>query len=195
MAKHVVLDAIARSGTTLMSALLRSQEKTMAFCPGFNDSLSCYDIGEWPHGACQQDFVANSNINFEKFKEDSFSQIVDYSQYYGLTKEEWKSIIFDANDPDQLRRTELLGSQILSLCVEVGGTITGEHGVGVEKLNEMCLQFDPLSLAQMHEVRNAFDPLNLLNPGKALPTLNRCAEFGAMKVSGGKLPHSHLERF
>lgn len=103
MAKHVVLDAIARSGTTLMSALLRSQEKTMAFCPGFNDSLSCHDIGEWPHGACQQDFVVNSEIDFEKFKQESFSQIVDYSQYYGLTKEEWKSIIFDANNPDEVR--------------------------------------------------------------------------------------------
>ena len=104
-------------------------------------------------------------------------------------------IAYDANDADQLRKTEILGSRILSLCVEVGGTITGEHGVGVEKLNEMCIQFDSSSLAQMHEVRRACDPFSLLNPGKALPTLNRCAEFGAMKVSGGQLPHSHLERF
>jgi glycolate oxidase len=104
-------------------------------------------------------------------------------------------IAYDANDSEQLRRTEILGSRILSLCVEVGGTITGEHGVGVEKLNEMCIQFDPLSLTQMHEVRRACDPFNLLNPGKALPTLNRCAEFGAMRVSGGQLPHPHLERF
>ena len=104
-------------------------------------------------------------------------------------------IAYDANDSEQLRRTEILGSRILSLCVEVGGTITGEHGVGVEKLNEMCIQFDPLSLTQMHEVRLACDPFNLLNPGKALPTLNRCAEFGAMRVSGGQLPHPHLERF
>ena len=69
MAKHVVLDAIARSGTTLMSALLRSQEKTMCFCPGFNEPLSCNNTAEWPHGICRQDFLNLSEIDFKKFQE------------------------------------------------------------------------------------------------------------------------------
>jgi glycolate oxidase len=104
-------------------------------------------------------------------------------------------IAYDANDDDQLRRAETLGSRILELCIEVGGTITGEHGVGVEKLNEMCLQFTPAELAQFHALKAAFDPRGLLNPGKAVPTLNRCAEFGAMRVHRGRLPHPELERF
>jgi glycolate oxidase len=104
-------------------------------------------------------------------------------------------IAFDANDDDQLHRAERVGSEILRLCVEVGGTVTGEHGVGIEKLNEMCLQFSGAELEQMHAVKAAFDPAGLLNPGKAVPTLHRCAEFGAMHVHRGQLPHPELERF
>ncbi len=104
-------------------------------------------------------------------------------------------IAFDANDADQLARAEALGSRILRLCIEVGGTVTGEHGVGVEKLNEMCIQFNGAELGQMHALKAAFDPETLLNPGKAVPTLNRCAEFGAMHVHRGELPHPELERF
>ena len=104
-------------------------------------------------------------------------------------------IAFDANDEDQLQRAEALGSKILELCVKVGGTVTGEHGVGVEKLNEMCFQFNDHELEQFHAIKNAFDERDMLNPGKAVPTLNRCAEFGAMHVKGGKLPHPDLERF
>lgn len=102
---------------------------------------------------------------------------------------------FDANDDDQLHRAEQVGSRILALCVEVGGTVTGEHGVGVEKLNEMCIQFSADELQQMHALKAAFDRRELLNPGKAVPTLNRCAEFGAMHVHQNKLPHPELERF
>ncbi len=104
-------------------------------------------------------------------------------------------ILFDANIPGELSRTEELGSRILQLCVEVGGTVTGEHGVGMEKINEMCVQFDPATLLQFHAVKAAFDPMGLLNPGKAVPTLQRCAEFGAMHVHKGQLPHPNLERF
>ena len=104
-------------------------------------------------------------------------------------------IAFDANDDAQLQRAEALGSKILELCVKVGGTVTGEHGVGVEKLNEMCFQFKDHELEQFHAIKNAFDERDMLNPGKAIPTLNRCAEFGAMHVKGGRLPHSDLERF
>ncbi len=104
-------------------------------------------------------------------------------------------IAYDSNDDDQLQRAEKIGSRILQLCVEVGGTVTGEHGVGVEKLDEMCLQFDDHELAQFHAIKSAFDANLMLNPGKAVPTLNRCAEFGAMHVKGGQLPHPELERF
>ena len=104
-------------------------------------------------------------------------------------------ILYDANQKGELHRAEALGGKILEVCVEVGGTITGEHGVGVEKLNQMCVQFSPVALEQFHAVKNAFDDKQLLNPGKAVPTLHRCAEFGAMHVHGGKIPFPELERF
>ena len=102
---------------------------------------------------------------------------------------------FDANDDAELALAEEVGAQILRLCVEVGGTVTGEHGVGVEKLNQMCVQFSTAELTCFHAVKAAFDGAGLLNPGRAVPTLHRCAEFGAMRVSGGQLPHSELPRF
>ncbi len=104
-------------------------------------------------------------------------------------------ILYDANKPGELERVEELGGKILEVCVEVGGTITGEHGVGVEKINQMCVQFGAAELAQFHAVKRAFDPAGLLNPGKAIPTLHRCAEFGAMHVHGGQMAHPELERF
>ncbi|MGH8592598.1 MAG: FAD-linked oxidase C-terminal domain-containing protein, partial [Gammaproteobacteria bacterium] len=104
-------------------------------------------------------------------------------------------ILYDANTPGQVQTAERLGGQILELCVAVGGTVTGEHGVGVEKLDQMCVQFAPPELAQFHAVKAAFDPHGLLNPGKAIPHLRRCAELGAMHVHGGKLAFPELERF
>jgi glycolate oxidase len=104
-------------------------------------------------------------------------------------------ILYDANKPGELERTEAFGGKILELCVEVGGTITGEHGVGMEKIDQMCVQFNSLELTQFHAVKEAFDPQGLLNPGKAVPTLHRCAEFGAMHVHHNQLPFPELERF
>lgn len=104
-------------------------------------------------------------------------------------------ILYDANQPGELETAEEFGGEILDLCVAVGGTITGEHGVGVEKIDRMCVQFDESSLSQFLSVRKAFDPKGLLNPDKAVPTLARCAEFNAMHVHHGKLPHPELERF
>ncbi|VAW70453.1 Glycolate dehydrogenase, subunit GlcD [hydrothermal vent metagenome] len=104
-------------------------------------------------------------------------------------------ILYDANIPGELERTEEFGNKILQLCVEAGGTITGEHGVGMEKINQMCIQFSSAELTQFHGIKHAFDPQELLNPGKAIPTLHRCAEFGAMHVHHGELPHPELERF
>ncbi len=104
-------------------------------------------------------------------------------------------ILYNANNPGELEKTEELGSKILEFCIEVGGTVTGEHGVGIEKINQMCLQFGKAEIEQFHALKAAFDPHGLLNPGKAVPTLSRCAEFGRMHVHNGKLTHSELERF
>lgn len=104
-------------------------------------------------------------------------------------------ILYDANIEGELKRTEELGGKILEYCVELGGSITGEHGVGIEKINQMCVQFGSNELLQFHAIKAVFDPAALLNPGKAIPTLHRCAEFGAMHVHHGQLPHPELERF
>jgi glycolate oxidase len=104
-------------------------------------------------------------------------------------------ILYDANRPGELARTEAFGAEILELCLEVGGTITGEHGVGVEKIDSMCVQFTPAELETFHAIKRAFDERGLLNPGKAVPTLNRCAEFGRMHVHAGKAKFPDLPRF
>jgi glycolate oxidase len=104
-------------------------------------------------------------------------------------------VLFDANDPDELHRAELFGADILETSVAMGGTVSGEHGVGVEKLNSMCVQFTAEENAQMLAVKAAFDPAGLLNPGKAIPTLARCAEYGKQVVRRGLLPHPELPRF
>ena len=131
-------------------------------------------------------------------------RITDLSEEYGLTVVNvfhagdgnlHPLILFDANNAGELERTEELGGKILDFCVEVGGTITGEHGVGIEKINQMCGQFNSNEITQFHAIKRAFDEKQLLNPGKNIPTLQRCAEFGAMHVHHGELPHPELERF
>jgi glycolate oxidase len=104
-------------------------------------------------------------------------------------------ILFDANEPGELEATEEMGGRILELCVAVGGTVTGEHGVGVEKLDQMCVQFAAAELEQFFRLKAAWDPADLLNPGKGIPTLTRCGELGGMHVRHGELPHAELERF
>jgi glycolate oxidase len=104
-------------------------------------------------------------------------------------------ILFDANDRDQLRRCELFGAEILETSLKLGGTVTGEHGVGVEKLNSMCVQFSPEEREQFMAVKRAFDPAGMLNPGKVIPTLARCAEYGKMHVHRGMMSFPELPRF
>ncbi len=104
-------------------------------------------------------------------------------------------ILFDANEPGAWERAERFGAEILELCVQLGGTITGEHGVGVEKINSMCVQFSPAERAAFFAVKESFDPGALLNPGKLIPTLARCAEYGRMRVHAGALAHPELPRF
>ena len=93
------------------------------------------------------------------------------------------------------QHTRTAVDEIVRYALERGGTCTGEHGVGIEKLNSMCVQFTAQEREQMFAVKRAFDPLGLLNPGKVIPTLQRCAEYGRMVVRGGVLPHPELERF
>jgi len=104
-------------------------------------------------------------------------------------------ILYDANQPGEFAKAEKFGADILSLCVKVGGTITGEHGVGVEKLDSMCEQFGKDELEQFMALKAVFDPKKLLNPGKVVPSLHRCAELGAMHVHKGRLPFPELDRF
>lgn len=104
-------------------------------------------------------------------------------------------ILYDASLPGNFEKAEVLGGRILELCIAVGGTITGEHGVGSEKLNQMCVQFRTEELQQFLRLKQVFDPDGLLNPGKAIPSLHRCAELGAMHVHHGHIPHPQLERF
>jgi glycolate oxidase len=104
-------------------------------------------------------------------------------------------ILYDANDAGQLKNAEDFGAEILKLCIDVGGTITGEHGVGVEKIDSMCVQFSSAELEAFHALKHAFDEHGLLNPGKAVPTLHRCAEFGRMHVHSGQEKFPDLPRF
>lgn len=104
-------------------------------------------------------------------------------------------ILYDGAIPGELERAEALGARILELCVDVGGTITGEHGVGAEKINQMCYQFSAAEIRQFSDLKSAFDPKRLLNPGKAIPSLHRCSELGRMHVHQGRLPYPGLERF
>jgi glycolate oxidase len=104
-------------------------------------------------------------------------------------------IMFDSNKSGDWERAERFGAEILELCVRMGGTITGEHGVGIEKINSMCVQFTPAEREAFFAVKAAFDPHGLMNPGKLIPSLPRCAEYGRMHVQRGELPHAHLPRF
>jgi len=104
-------------------------------------------------------------------------------------------ILYDANQLGELKKTEEFGAEILEMCIQVGGTITGEHGVGIEKINQMCSQFGTKELEIFHAVKSAFDPDRLLNPGKAVPSLRRCAEHGAMHVHQNQEKFPDLPRF
>ena len=135
---------------------------------------------------------------------DVLERIVEWSREYGLVVGNvfhagdgniHPCIFYDANVPGDLEKTEEFGGKILELCVQMGGTITGEHGVGIEKLRQMCVQFRAPEIAAFHDVKHAFDPTGILNPGKAVPTLKRCAEWGGMRVRGGVLPRPDIPRF
>lgn len=104
-------------------------------------------------------------------------------------------IFYDAAIPGEIERSEELGGRMLEICIEVGGTITGEHGVGIEKLKQMCVQFRPNEIAAFHAIKAAFDPSGILNPGKGIPELKRCSEWGGMHVRDGEIPRPDIPRF
>jgi glycolate oxidase len=104
-------------------------------------------------------------------------------------------ILYDANDADELARAEAFGADILRLCVEVGGVLTGEHGVGIEKRDLMTEMFSEIDLNQQQRLKCAFDNQGLLNPGKVFPVLHRCAELGRLHVHKGQLPFPEIPRF
>ena len=104
-------------------------------------------------------------------------------------------ILYDANKPGELDRAEQFGAEILKLCVEVGGVLTGEHGVGIEKRDLMGEMFSEIDLKAQQRLKCAFDAQGLLNPGKVFPTLHRCAELGRMHVHAGKVAFPDLPRF
>jgi glycolate oxidase len=135
---------------------------------------------------------------------DILDQVYALSAQYGMTVGNvfhagdgniHPCIFYDGTKPGELERSEELGGRILELCLDAGGTITGEHGVGIEKLKQMCRQFREPEIAAFHEVKRAFDPSGILNPGKAVPTLKRCAEWGGTHVHGGRLSHPDIPRF
>ena len=148
--------------------------------------------------------VENENVKEHSFDVATIAHGADLSATHGLRVANvfhagdgnmHPLILFDANQPGELELAEEVGGKILELCVEAGGSITGEHGVGREKINQMCAQFQPDEITAFHAVKAAFDEHRLLNPGKNIPTLQRCAEFGAMHVHNNELPHPELPRF
>jgi glycolate oxidase len=155
-------------------------------------------------GRISPDYYCMDGTIPRKALPEVLGKIREFSEHYGLAVANvfhagdgnlHPLILYDANKEGELEKAENLGADILTLCVDKGGTITGEHGVGVEKIDQMCHQFNPLELSQFHHIKAQLDPSGILNPGKAIPSLHRCAELGAMHVHNGKLPHPELPRF
>jgi len=155
-------------------------------------------------GRLSPDYYCMDGTIPRRFLAKVLKGIAELSEHYGLKVANvfhagdgnlHPLILYNADLPGELQKAERFGGDILELSIAVGGTISGEHGVGVEKINQMCMQFSAAELTQFHAVKLAFDEQGLLNPGKAVPSLHRCAEFGAVHIHRGQLPHPDLERF
>ena len=191
-----MLDVLTGSGATRME-VSRDEAQRLKFWSGRKNAFPA-------SGRISPDYMCMDSTIPRKRLADILLAIQEMEKTYGLRCVNvfhagdgnlHPLILYDANDPDQLRRCELFGADILETSVRLGGTITGEHGVGVEKLGSMCVQFSPAERAQMGALKRAFDPLELLNPGKVIPTLSRCAEGGKMHVRRGLLPFADIPRF
>ena len=191
-----MLDVLAGAGATRME-VSRDEAQRLTFWSGRKNAFPA-------SGRISPDYMCMDSTIPRKRLADILLAIQQMEQSYGLRccnvfhagdGNLHPLILFDANDPDQLQRCERFGADILETSVRLGGTITGEHGVGVEKLASMCVQFSPEERAQMLALKHAFDPQALLNPGKVIPTLVRCVEYGKMQVRRGLLAFAGLERF
>jgi glycolate oxidase len=191
-----MMDVLAASGATRME-VSTSEAQRMKFWSGRKNAFPA-------SGRISPDYMCMDSTIPRKRLADILLAIADMEVKYQLRccnvfhagdGNLHPLILFDAAVPDQLHRCELFGADILETSVAMGGTVTGEHGVGVEKLSSMCVQFSPEEREQMMALKHAFDPAGLLNPGKVIPTLHRCAEYGKMHVKKGLLPFPQLERF
>ena len=180
-------DVLQRNGATAI-AISRDEAERLRFWSGRKNAFPA-------SGRISPDYMCMDSTIPRKRLADILLAIQQMEKKYGLRccnvfhagdGNLHPLILFDANDADQLRRCELFGADILETSVAMGGTVTGEHGVGVEKLNSMCVQFSADENAQMLGLKAAFDPKGLLNPGKVIPTLQRCAEYGRELVRGNK---------
>jgi glycolate oxidase len=191
-----MLDVLAGSGATRME-VSRDEAQRLKFWSGRKNAFPA-------SGRISPDYMCMDSTIPRKRLADILEAIAAMEIKYGLRCVNvfhagdgnlHPLILFDANDRDELHRAELFGADILETSVALGGTVTGEHGVGIEKLGSMCVQFTPDELEQMRRLKAAFDPKGLLNPGKVVPTLVRCAEGGKMHVKRGLLPFPELPRF
>ncbi|MFT3812929.1 MAG: FAD-linked oxidase C-terminal domain-containing protein [Acidovorax sp.] len=191
------MSAVLRQSGATAIAVSQSEEERLRFWSGRKNAFPA-------SGRISPDYMCLDSTIPRKRLADILLAIADMEKKYGLRccnvfhagdGNLHPLVLFDANDPDELHRAELFGADILETSVAMGGTVSGEHGVGVEKLNSMCVQFTAEENAQMFAVKAAFDPAGLLNPGKVIPTLARCAEYGKQVVRGGLLPHPDLPRF
>ena len=191
-----MLDVLAGAGATRME-VSKNEAQRLTFWSGRKNAFPA-------SGRLSPDYMCMDSTIPRKRLADILLAIQGMEKKYGLAccnvfhagdGNLHPLILFDANDADQLRRCELFGAEILETSVALGGTVTGEHGVGVEKLSSMCVQFSAAEREQMLALKRAFDPLELLNPGKVIPTLQRCAEYGKMHVKRGLLAFPGLERF
>jgi glycolate oxidase len=191
-----MLDVLAGAGATRME-VSQDEAQRLKFWSGRKNAFPA-------SGRISPDYMCMDSTIPRKRLADILEAIAVMEQKYGLRccnvfhagdGNLHPLILFDANDPDQLARCEQFGADILETSVAMGGTVTGEHGVGVEKLASMCVQFSPSERQRMEDLKRAFDPAGGLNPGKVIPTLQRCAEYGKMHVRKGLLPFPELERF
>ncbi len=191
-----MLDVLSGAGATRME-VSKDEAQRLKFWSGRKNAFPA-------SGRISPDYMCMDSTIPRKRLADILLAIADMEVKYGLRccnvfhagdGNLHPLILFDANDPDQMHRCELFGADILETSVAMGGTVTGEHGVGVEKLSSMCVQFSSEEREQMFALKRAFDPEGTLNPGKVIPTLQRCAEYGRMHVKRGWLPFAELERF
>ncbi len=191
------VDAIARELGAVYSRASRSEEERLKFWAGRKAAFPA--VGRiTPDYYCMDGTIPRHRLP------EVLARIREMSEHYGLGVANvfhagdgnlHPLIMYDANKPGELDRAERFGADILKLCVEVGGVLTGEHGVGVEKRDLMGTMFDETDLKQQQRLKCAFDPDTLLNPGKVFPTLHRCAELGRVHIHGGKVPFPDIPRF